>query len=103
VWYRAVESFVTVVVPGEWSIVLAFHYSCTIATCLHALHALTALSAHMSCRPMMAQVLGVSVTCVHALETRESSRIGRPSKPFFILEVCGPQRAAGHVPAPEPS
>jgi hypothetical protein len=28
---------------------------------------------------------------VHVLETRESSRIGRLAKPFFILEVCGPQ------------
>jgi hypothetical protein len=39
----------------------------------------------------VAQVSGVSITCGHALETHESSRLGRPSKPFFILEVCGPQ------------
>jgi hypothetical protein len=51
----------------------------------------------------MTQVLGVSVTCGHVLETRESSRIGRPAKPSFILEVCGPQRAAGHMVALEPS
>jgi hypothetical protein len=64
---------------------------CTVATCPHVLWA------------MMAQVSGVLVTCGHDLETHESSRIGRPAKPFFILEVCGPQRAAGHVAAPEPS
>jgi hypothetical protein len=71
---------------------------------------------------MMAQMSGISVTCGHALETHESSRIGRPSKPFIIIEVCGPQRAAktcgsvrallsrevrddavGHVTALEPS
>jgi hypothetical protein len=51
----------------------------------------------------MAQVSGVSITCGHASETRGASRIGRPGKHFFILEVCGPQRVVGHVAAPEPS
>jgi hypothetical protein len=64
---------------------------CTIAACPHVL------------RAMIAQVSGVSITYGHALETRESSRICRPAKPFFILKDCGPQRAAGHVAASEPS
>jgi hypothetical protein len=51
----------------------------------------------------MAQMSGVSVTCGHAFETRGSSHIVRRAKPFFILEVCGPQRTTGHVAAPEPS
>jgi hypothetical protein len=51
----------------------------------------------------MAQVSDVSVPCEHALETHESSGIGRPTKPFFILEVYGPQRAAGHMAVPETS
>jgi hypothetical protein len=46
---------------------------------------------------------GVSETCGHALETREFSHIGRPAKPFFILEVCGPQRSTRYVEEPEPS
>jgi hypothetical protein len=41
-----VESLGTVVVPGEWSIVLTLHCSRIVATCLHALHALTVM---MSC------------------------------------------------------
>jgi hypothetical protein len=52
---------------------------------------------------MMAQVSDVSKTCEHALETHEPSRIGRPAKPFSILEVCDPQRYVGHVAAPDPS
>jgi hypothetical protein len=32
VWRRAVESLGTVVVPGEWSIVLASHCNYTVAT-----------------------------------------------------------------------
>jgi hypothetical protein len=43
VWRRAVELLGTLTVPGEWSIVLALHYSRTVAACLHALYALTAL------------------------------------------------------------
>jgi hypothetical protein len=83
--------------------VLALHCSHTVVVCLHALQALTALHAHTSCRPMMAQVSGISVTCGHALETHESSCIVRSSNHFFIIEVCGPQRAAKHVVAPKPS
>jgi hypothetical protein len=67
---------------GQW---------CTIAACPHVLWA------------MMAQVSGISVTCRHALKTHEPSHIGRPAKPFFILEVCGPQRVVGHVAVSEPS
>jgi hypothetical protein len=101
--------------------VLALHYSRIVAICLHGLQALTALPACMSCRPMVALVSAVSITCGHALETRESSHIGKLSKPFFILENCGPQScgtrgddrallsreagssAVGHVAAPKPS
>jgi hypothetical protein len=83
--------------------VLTLHCNHTVVACLYALQALTTLPARMSCRRMMAQVSDISVTCGHALKTHESSRIGRSSKPFFILEVCGPQRAMGHVAAPEPS
>jgi hypothetical protein len=64
---------------------------CTVAVCPHVL------------RAMMTQVSDVSVTCGHALETREPTRIGRLTKLFFILEVYGPQRAMEHVTAPEPS
>jgi hypothetical protein len=64
---------------------------CTVADCPYVL------------RPMMDHVSGVSVMCGNVIETREPSRIGRLAKPFFILEVCDPQRAAGHVAAPEPS
>jgi hypothetical protein len=103
VWRCAIESLGTVAVPDEWSIVLALHCSRIVAIYLHALWALTALSARTFCRPMMAQVSGVLVTCRHALETRESSHIGRPSKPFFILKVYDPQRAVGHVVVLEPS
>jgi hypothetical protein len=64
---------------------------CTIATCAHVL------------RVMVAHVSGVSATCRHALKSREPSRIGRPAKSFFILEVCSTQRAVGHVAASESS
>jgi hypothetical protein len=64
---------------------------CTVAACPHIL------------RPMMTQVSDVSVICGHALETHEPSRIGRPAKHFFIIDVCGPQRAMGQMVALEPS
>jgi hypothetical protein len=64
---------------------------CTVAACLHIL------------RAMMAHVSGVSITCGHALKSREPSHIGRSAKHFFILKVCGPQRAVEHVAASEPS
>jgi hypothetical protein len=64
---------------------------CTVAACPHVLQA------------MMTQVSSASVTCEHALETREPSRIGRPANHFFILEVCGPQRVTEHVAVPGPS
>jgi hypothetical protein len=63
----------------------------TVATCLHILQV------------MMAQVSGVSKTCGSALEIHEPSRIGRPAKPLFILEVCDPQRSRGHLAASKPS
>jgi hypothetical protein len=58
---------------------------CTVAACPHVLWA------------MMTQVSGVLVTYEHTLKTCEPSHIGRPAKPFFILEVCGQQRAVRHV------
>jgi hypothetical protein len=64
---------------------------CTVVACPHVL------------RAMMTQVLDVSVTCGHVLETCEASRIGRSTKLFFILEVCGPHRATEHVTTSEPS
>jgi hypothetical protein len=58
---------------------------CTVTVCPHVL------------RAMMTQVSDVLVTCEHVLETLEPSCRGRSAKHFFILEVCGPQRAVGHV------
>jgi hypothetical protein len=79
---------------SEWSIVLALHYSRTVAVCLHALQALTALSARMSCMSMMALISGAFETCTRVLEKCVPSCTGRPARLFFILEACGPQGAA---------
>jgi hypothetical protein len=54
VWRCAVESLDIVAVPGEWSTMLALYCNCTVVSCLHALQALTALSARTSCRPYQA-------------------------------------------------
>jgi hypothetical protein len=77
-------------VSGEWSIVLALHYSCTVATCLHALQALTVLPAHTSCRLMMALMSDALKTCVRALRTCVPSYTGRPARLFFMLEAHSP-------------
>jgi hypothetical protein len=103
VWHRAVESFGTVVVPSEWSIVLALNRSRTVAACLHVLHALTALPARTSCRPMMALMSGALETCARALGTCVSSCTGRPARLFFMLKARGPQGAVGYVAASEPT
>jgi hypothetical protein len=55
---RAVESLGTVAVSDKWSIVVALHCSRIVAAYLHALQALTALSARMSCRAMMILMSG---------------------------------------------
>jgi hypothetical protein len=49
---------------------------CTVVACPHVL------------RAMMAQVSGISVTCGHALETLESSRIGMPGKLSLFLRFA---------------
>jgi hypothetical protein len=59
------------------------------ATCLHILQWLSGE--------------GAFVMCKHALGTRKPSCMPRPTKPFFIPEARGPQRAVGHMVAPEPS
>jgi hypothetical protein len=102
VWSHAIESLGTIAVPGKWSVVLALHCSRTIATCLHALQALSALPAHVSCRPMMALMLGALKTCVRALGTCVPSCIGRPARLFFIIKDCCPQGAMGDVQCRSP-
>jgi hypothetical protein len=102
-WCRAVELLGTVSVIGEWSIVLALHYSHTVAACLHALQALTAQSARMSCRPMMALISGALKMCARALGTCVPSYAGRPARLFFMLKACGPHVAVGHMAPPEPT
>jgi hypothetical protein len=102
-WRRTVESFGTVAVPDEWSIVLVLHCSRIVSTCLHALQALTTLPARMSYRSMLALTSGALKTCACALGTCVSSCTGRSAKLFFMLEAHGPQGAAGHVVVPEPT
>jgi hypothetical protein len=89
-WRRAVLSHVTIVVPGEWSIGLTLHYSCTVATYPHFLKALTTLPAHTSYRPVMVMTSGIFETCTRELETRGPSRTGRPARVFFMFEARGP-------------
>jgi hypothetical protein len=64
---------------------------CTVAPCPHVL------------RAMMTQGSDVSIMCRHALETNETSRIGRSAKHFFIFEICVPHRTTWHMAASEPS
>jgi hypothetical protein len=76
------ESFLrTVAVPGEWSIVLPLHYSCTVAACPHALQALTTLPVCMSCKPIMALMAGALETCTrmhwkHACQAAQAGLLG---------------------------
>jgi hypothetical protein len=102
-WRRAVELLGTVSVIGEWFIVMALHYSHTVAACLYALQALTTQSARMSCRPMMALISGALKICARALETCVPSYAGRPARLFFMLKTCDPQVAMGHMAPPEPT
>jgi hypothetical protein len=101
VWRCAVESLATVAVAAEWSIVLALHYSHTIATCLHIMQALTALPARTSCRRIMALMSGALEMCARALGTCMSSFTGRTVRLFFMLEARGPQGVVGHVATSE--
>jgi hypothetical protein len=84
-WHHAIRSADTVAVHCEWSTRLVLYYSCTIAACPHVLQALNALPTCTSCKPMMTLMLGISETCVHALETHGPSCIGRPARDFFIF------------------
>jgi hypothetical protein len=103
VWRHVVESLVTVMVSGEWSIVLTLYYSRIVATCLHALQALAALPARTSCKHMMTLILGDLETCMRALGTCVPSYTSRITRLFFMLEARGLQGAVGHVAAPEPT
>jgi hypothetical protein len=103
VWCRTVELLGTVAVLDERSTVLTLHCSRTVAVCLHALHAMTALPVRTSCRPMVALMSGTLETCARALGTRVPSYTGRPARLFFMLEARGPQVATRHITALEPT
>jgi hypothetical protein len=62
VWRCTVGSLGTVVVPSKWSAVLTLHYRHTVVVCPHVLHALIAVSARTSCKPMMALTSGALET-----------------------------------------
>jgi hypothetical protein len=87
-WRHGVESLGTIVVSGEWSMVLTLHCSRTVAVCPRALQALTALPAHTSCRPMMTLTSGIMETC--ALGTCVTSCTGRLARLFSMLEAHDP-------------
>jgi hypothetical protein len=82
--------FGTVAVAGEWSIVLAMHYSRTVVVCLYALQALTVLPVRTYCSSMMALMSGALETCARALGTCIPSCTGRHARLFFMLEAHGP-------------
>jgi hypothetical protein len=69
VWHHAIESVGTVVVSGEWSIVISLYCSHIVAASLHALQTLTVLPACTSCKSMMALMSGALETCVCTLRT----------------------------------
>jgi hypothetical protein len=75
---------------------------CTIVACPHVLHALNALPARTSCRPMMTQISGALETCLRALETYEPSCRGRSARLFFMFETRSPQGIAGRVAVQSP-
>jgi hypothetical protein len=101
-WHCAVRSHDTIVVLGEWSTRPALHYSCTVASCLHVLQALTTLPACTSCRRRMALTSGVLETYVRALGTCGPSCTVRPASLFFMLVTHSPQETIGHVAARSP-
>jgi hypothetical protein len=86
-------------VSCEWSTRHVQHCGC-LSTCLACINGVAC--PHVL-QAIIAQVSGILETCGYALETREPSRIGMPTKLFFILKACGPLRVTGHVPAPKPS
>jgi hypothetical protein len=51
----------------------------------------------------LALMVTTALPGVCALETLNPSCTARPATLFFILEDHGPQRATGHMVAPEPS
>jgi hypothetical protein len=51
----------------------------------------------------MAMTPAVLEICVCAFGTGEPDCVGRPARPFFMLEAHGPQRTVGHVAALEPT
>jgi hypothetical protein len=93
----------TVAVPNEWSIVLTLHCSHSIVACPHVMQALTTLSVHMSCSPMMTLTSAALETYTCALRTYVTSCTDRPVKLFFILVPHSPKGAMGHVAASEPT
>jgi hypothetical protein len=95
VWRRAIGSPDTVAVPDEWSTMLTLHYSCNVAACLHILHALTAVPARTSCRPMMDLTLSALEMWVYSCSTRGGIR------PLPIREVRS--SASRHMAASEPT
>jgi hypothetical protein len=89
-WHCALRSPGTVVLPDEWSTVLALHCSHTVAAYPYILQALTTLLALMSCMPTIALTSGALETCEHALGTFVPSCIGRPARLFFMLVTHDP-------------
>jgi hypothetical protein len=95
VWRHPVGSSHTVAVSYEWSTGPTLH-CCRMPAHLagHCPHVLQAI---------MARALDALETSERALETQESSCIARSTKPFFISEARGPQRAVGRMTASEPT
>jgi hypothetical protein len=85
-WHHAVRLPYIVVVPDEWSAVLTLHCSCAIAACPHVLQALTVVPVRTSYKPMMALMSAALKMCMHALGIEEPCYIGKPTRPFFMLE-----------------
>jgi hypothetical protein len=100
--HRAVGSPDTVAVSGEWSIVLALHCSCIVATYQHVLQALTTVPAHTSCRLIMALMLSALKMCSRVLGTGEPCSIERSASLFFMLEAHDPHSSVGRVAAKSP-
>jgi hypothetical protein len=75
-WRYTVKSLGTVAVPGEWSIMLALYCSDTVAACLHALQALTAMPARTSCRPCQASWKLARVRWEHACLAAQAGLLG---------------------------
>jgi hypothetical protein len=84
--------------------VLTLHCSHTVATCLHALHALTVLSARTSSYKLMMTLMSDALEMfMRALRTCMPSYTDRTVRLFFMFVTRGPQGAMGHVAALEPT